>query len=86
MQQLADLVKFNNRKPHKGKKSNQGVLGPNRVACWVQTPLSAPKWLKTAYTTKSGQQKNRYSLNPDSHPILLEDGKTIKKIVHIITD
>lgn len=86
MQQLSDQVKFNNRKPYKGKKPTQGVIGPNRTMCWVQTPLTAPKWLKTAYTTKSGQVKNRYFFNPDSRPILLEDGITVKKIVHIITN
>jgi len=83
MQQLSDQVKFNNRKPHAGKKPTQGVIGPNKVGCWVQTPLTAPRWLKTSYTTKSGQVKNRYSLNPASQPITFEDG-TVKKIVHFV--
>lgn len=85
MKQLSDQVKFNNRKSYEGKKPTQGVIGPNKVSCWVQTPLSAPKFLKVPYITKSGQSKNRLVPNPDSHPIRLENG-AIKKIVHIIVD
>lgn len=83
MQQLSDHVKFNNRKPYKGKKPNQGVFGPNRVGCWVQELRTAPKYIRTPYTTKSGQVKNRLTLNPDSHPIRLENG-AIKTVVHFI--
>lgn len=85
MRQLADQVKFNNRKPHIGKKTTQGIIGPNKVHCWVQTPRTAPEFIRTPYTTKSGQLKNRLTLNPDSHPVRLEDN-TIKKVVHIITN
>jgi hypothetical protein len=83
MQQLADQIKFNNSKSHRNKKPTQGVIGRNNISCWVQTPLTAPKFLKQPYVTKSGQHKNRLVSNPDSHPVKLEDG-TIKKIVHFI--
>ncbi len=83
MQQLSDQVKFNNRKACRGKKPTQGVIGSNKVACWVQTVLTAPAYIKTSYTTKSGQVKNRYSLNPNSLPVRLENG-AVKKIVHFI--